>query len=95
MRKALPFYTVLFDEEGYPVKYIDPDTWGIKRLSGSFSDPGEASQEFTATIGGENSCYLDPSHFQAKARALAKLRREIRLRERVGSNIANNRTGVI
>ncbi len=71
---ALTFYTVLCDQEGYPVKYVDPETSRIKTFRGPFDDPGEASQEFQACVGGQESCYLEPAPFQAKARALAKLR---------------------
>ena len=71
---ALTFYTVLCDQEGYPVKYVDPQTSRIKTFRGPFDDPGEASQEFQACVGGQESCYLEPAPFQAKARALAKRR---------------------
>lgn len=70
------FYTVLCDKPGYPVKYIDPQTWRVKRFGNTFGDPGEASQEFQAGVGGEQSWYLEPAQFQAKARAIAELRRE-------------------
>ena len=78
MRKALAFYTVMCNREGYPVKYIDPDTYRVKTFRGPFSDPGEASQEFQANIAqaGATSCYLDEQHFQGKARAMAQLRRK-------------------
>lgn len=79
MKTALAFYTVLCEERGYPVKYIDATTWKVKRLKGPFADPGEASQEFKASIGHETSCYLPPQQFQAKARALAALRRSIQV----------------
>ncbi len=70
------FYTVLCDRAGYPVRYIHPDTWRVSRFTGPFGDPGEASQEFKARVGGEQSCYLDEQAFQGKARAIARLRRE-------------------
>jgi 8-oxo-dGTP diphosphatase len=73
--QALTFYTVLCDQEGYPVKYLDPTTSRVKTFRGPFDDPGEASQEFQACVGGQESCYLEPAPFQAKAQALAKLRR--------------------
>jgi hypothetical protein len=69
------FYTVLLDQEGFPVKYLDPITYRRKTFSGSFNDPGEASQEFQVRIGRDASCYLDNKRFPAKARALAALRR--------------------
>ena len=72
--QGLTFYTVLCDQEGYPVKYVDPATSRVKTFRGPFDDPGEASQEFQACVGGQESCYLEPAQFQAKARALAKLR---------------------
>lgn len=74
----LAFYTVLCDQPGYPVKYIDPHTWQVRRLGRRFGDPGEASQEFQACVGGGQSCYLEPMLFQAKARAIAQLRRSRR-----------------
>ena len=75
MRKALAFYTVLCDRMGYPVKYVDQFTYRVKTLVGPFHDPGEASQEFQARIGGVESCYLDNRAFEMKVRALARLRR--------------------
>jgi hypothetical protein len=75
MLMKLIFYTVLLDQAGFPVKYVDRVTYRIKRLTGPFQDPGEASQEFKARIGSHASCYLEPRQFRAKAVALAKLRR--------------------
>lgn len=70
----LTFYTVQIDKQGYPVKYCAPsEEYRIKTFAGPFSDPGEASQEFQASHG--DTCYLDASSFQAKARALAQLRK--------------------
>ena len=71
----LAFYTVLLEAEGYPVKYIDTTTLRVKTFHGSFSDPGEASQEFKACIGKENSCYLNEQQFRQKARAIQRLRK--------------------
>jgi hypothetical protein len=68
-------YSVLTDKEGFPVKYLEPETYRRKTFPGPFNDPGEASQEFQARIGKDASCYLDNKQFQAKARALAALRR--------------------
>lgn len=82
MKKALAFYTVLCDRPGYPVKYTDQLTYEIKTLAGPFGDPGEASQVFQASIGGADSCYLENQPFQAKARALARLRRRAKCSER-------------
>lgn len=70
----LTFYTVLCEKPGYPVKYIDPASLRVRRFGSRFDDPGEASQEFKACVGGAKSCYLEPTQFQAKARALAQLR---------------------
>ena len=60
------FYTVLFDKPGYPVTYIDPQTLRVKQFGGTFGDPGEASREFQACIGGEQSWYLEPVRFLAQ-----------------------------
>jgi|SRR5581483_8514786 len=83
---ALTFYTVLL-EPGYPVKYCTPrdprnvlsyghvQTFTIKEVT--CDDPGEASQEFRAWIGPEQECcYLEPAAFQAKVKALHKMRRD-------------------
>jgi hypothetical protein len=75
MNTTLAFYTVLCEKKGYPVKYIDPETWKVQRFCGPFADPGEASQEFKARVGHEKSCYLTSEQFQAKARAFSELRR--------------------
>jgi hypothetical protein len=71
----LVFYTVQTDKEGFPVKYIDRQTYRIKKFTGPFANPGEASQEFKARMGNNEICYLEPRQFRAKAVALAKLRR--------------------
>jgi hypothetical protein len=70
----LTFYTVRCDKTGYPVKFCAPPIYRVKTFRGPFGDPGEASQEFKACIGGEGSCYLELAHFQAKVRALAQQR---------------------
>jgi hypothetical protein len=72
------FYTVLCDKVGHPVKYLDPETLRVNRFGGKFGDPGEASQEFKACLGGEQSCYLEPAQFMAKARAIAQYCREMK-----------------
>jgi hypothetical protein len=76
-KRMLVFYTVLCDKWGYPVKYLDPDSGHVKQFCGPFNDPGEASQEFKASIGPKDGCYLDLKQFQAKARAFAALRKRI------------------
>src|SRR5438477_10977155 len=76
MRKVETFYTVLLDKKGFPVKYCGPTIYKVITFAGPFNDPGEASQEFKASVGGAESCYLEPQQFQTKARALAQLRRE-------------------
>lgn len=81
MRKALAFYTVVCDRKGYPVKYVDPETYRVKTFRGLFGDPGEASQVFQLAFGGsERCCYLEERQFQGKVRALARLRREAQKR---------------
>ena len=86
MRKALAFYTVSCCRKGYPVKYIDPETYHVKTFRGPFGDPGQASQEFqiSARLGGVELCYLDERQFQGKARALAQLRRAEEKKLKVG-----------
>jgi hypothetical protein len=69
------FYTVLCDKQGFPVKYVDSETFQMKTFRGLFADPGEASQEFLMTLKGVRGCYLEPLAFQRKARALARIRR--------------------
>lgn len=80
----LTFYTVLCEEDGaagYPVKYIKPQephnpasyygrvqTFTIPKRT--FDDPGEASQEFKACVGGQNACYLPPAQFRQKVKKL-------------------------
>src|SRR5258708_4553979 len=75
------FYTVLSDKKGFPVKYVDPDTFQMETFRGPFADSGEASQEFLITLRGVRGCYLEPLAFQRKAQALARIRR-IQLRRR-------------
>src|SRR5579884_2714392 len=70
----LAFYTVLLEKDGFPVKYIDPETCRIKRYVGPFNDPGEASQDFQAGMA-RPCCYLEHKQFTHKARAIARLRR--------------------
>jgi hypothetical protein len=82
MRKALVLYTVLLHKEGFPVSYIDQRTWRVRRLTGPFADPGEAAEEFKATIGGEAAYYLAPQPFSLKAAALRKRKREKAKRKR-------------
>ena len=69
------FYTVLCDKKGFPVKYVDPETFRMKTFRGPFADPGEASQEFLITLKGVCGCHLELLIFQRKARALARIRR--------------------
>lgn len=64
------FYTVLVHRKGYPVSYLGTDTSTVNELAGPFGDPGEASQEFKARIGGEQSCYLQPAQFTRKVNAI-------------------------
>lgn len=83
---ALTFYTVLTDRDGYPVKYIQPADVKNAASYGRVQtfldkehpcgDPGEASQEFKACIGGSDACYLEPAQFRAKVRALHQLCRD-------------------
>jgi hypothetical protein len=70
---VLKFYTVLTDKPGYPIQYLDESLRTI-RFAGPFDDPGEASREFQAYAGSEQSCYLEPTQFQAQAKALRKHR---------------------
>lgn len=70
------FYTVRIDREGFPVKYIDPNNQRVQTFSGSFADPGEASQEFQNRFRslGLEFCFLESAAFQGKARAFSRLR---------------------
>jgi len=83
---ALTFYTVLI-QPGYPVKYCKPSdpnhalsygrvqTFPVEGLT--FRDPGESCGEFEAWPGsGDECCYLEPEQFQAKVKALQKMRRD-------------------
>ena len=69
------YYTVLTDKEGFPVKYLEPPTYQRKTFAGPFADPGEASQEFKAQMGGDYACYLEPDAFESRARALEARRK--------------------
>jgi len=71
----LMFYTVRIQQRGYPVNFIDPKTLKREKFVGPFGDPGEASQEFKACIGGDTSCYLDERTFNRKLQALRELRK--------------------
>ena len=74
MSKAVVWYTVLCDHTGYPVKYLDVLTWRVQTFPGPFGDPGEASQEFKACVGGQSSEYLTPRRFEATVQELLRLR---------------------
>jgi hypothetical protein len=74
--KPLVFYTVDFYTAGYPVSYIDTDTFKVKVWSGPFEDRGfvdpvEAMGEFEACIG-EPTCWLDLLAFQARVKQIAR-----------------------
>lgn len=71
---TLIFYTVI-NNPGFPVKFADPaNNWSVQVFGGKSNDPGEASQEFRASIGPNRACcYLDNEAFQHKATALAKI----------------------
>lgn len=85
---ALTFYTVLVNQKGYPVKYIRPTSDGERAYSEvqtfaprSFSDPGEACNEFEASIGTAPRCYLEQSNFKKKVKALRRMKRVIERNE--------------
>lgn len=75
----LTFYTVLVEQDGFPVKYCAPrDAQGLAygrvqtfRRKPPFADPGEASGEFQAWLGERGvPYYLDQRTFRAKVKKL-------------------------
>jgi hypothetical protein len=62
-------YTVKKTRRSWCVRYIEANQ--VKVFNGSFGDPGEASQEFQACIGGEDSEYLEPRDFNARVKQIA------------------------
>jgi hypothetical protein len=71
------FYTILCDRKGYPVRYINRQTCHTGYFTGPFGDPGEASQEFQASVGNTTEChYLAEQQWQATAYALIQQHRQ-------------------
>ncbi len=80
MSMPLTFYTVLVDQDGFPVKYCQPqDAQGLaygrvqtfRRHAPPFADPGQACGEFEAWLGARGvPCYLEPPRFRAKVKRL-------------------------
>jgi hypothetical protein len=72
------FYTVLCDRPSYPVRYINRQTCHTGYFTGPFRDPGAASQEFQACVGGTTwDChYLDEQQWPATACALIQQHRQ-------------------
>ena len=83
-------YTVYCDQQGYPVRYLDWQTCHTGWFTGPFDDPGEASQEFQASLGNTASCsYLDEPQFQATAGALMCQHRQALHRWRTWNALAH------
>jgi len=65
------YYTVLTRRNFFLVKYAEGSAYKIFTFPGTFSCPGEASQEFKITVPGRNPEYLPEKAFERKVRALA------------------------
>ena len=79
MSMPLTFYTVLVEQDGFPVKYCQPqDVQGLAyrrvqtfRQKPPFASPGEASGVFEAWLEGRGvPSYLEPQQFRAKVKKL-------------------------
>ena len=63
-------YTVYQKRNKFQVKYFDLQDHTIKELSGKFTDPGEASQEFQAQFPGQEHEHLTPLKFANQAQKI-------------------------
>lgn len=61
-------YTVKKMRRSWRVQYIEANQ--VKTFNGTFGDPGAASQEFKACVGGEDSQYLEPHAFESKVKQI-------------------------
>jgi hypothetical protein len=66
----LTYYTVIIGKRSCMVTYAQPPAYETKLFSGSFADPGEASQQFKKTMQGKLE-YLSQGVFDRKVSALA------------------------
>jgi hypothetical protein len=76
--KQTTYYTVITGKRSL-VKYAQGPTYETKLFSGSFPDPGEASQQFKQTVQGQVE-YLAEKPFERKVGELAERYKQDRLK---------------
>jgi hypothetical protein len=69
--KQLTYYTVIIGKRSCMVSYAQSPAYETKLFSGSFADPGEASQQFKKAMQGHHE-YLTEGVFHRKVDALAR-----------------------
>ena len=77
--KPTTYYTVATGKRVSMVKYAQSPEYSVKLFSGSFPDPGEASQQFKQTVQGHVE-YLTEKAFERKVGELAERYKQERLK---------------